>query len=153
MKLYHRLIPIVVALFLVVGCSNDSAQTNGDNSNPVIENDIVGNWTQVGSNTGEIWQFFEDGTFIDTANVAYEYRIQKIDGIDYLAFDREGLNIELTEEDQEEMERAIGGSEFIPIYEARMSSKDSLILDPATILYGSDSYFNFTFVTLVLRRQ
>ena len=141
---------LVIMLFPLLGCSGEAEE---DPTIPVLERDIVGIWRPIDNINGLIWQFLEDGTFIDTEGVRYGYYIQEVDGITYLGFDREGLNITLIEEDEAELDRVVGQSDYILIYEANMTSKNTLVLDPASTLYGSDSYFNFNFETLILVRQ
>ncbi len=150
MKLYVKMILIVLIPFLLVlGCSEEPE----DPTVPVIERDIVGNWTSTTTNTADTWQFLPDGTFIDTEGATFQYKIYDIDGFSYIAFNVEELGVELNEEDIEELESSLGASDFIPIYQAQMPSKGSLVIEPATRLYGSDTYFGFTFETYVLRRQ
>jgi len=141
---------LVIMLFPLLGCSGEAEE---DPTIPVLERDIVGIWRPLDNINGLIWQFLEDGTFIDTEGVRYGYYIQEVDGITYLGFDREGLNITLIEEDEAELDRVVGQSDYILIYEANMTSKNTLVLDPASTLYGSDSYFNYNFETLILVRQ
>lgn len=153
MRQYLKPILLILILFLpLLGCSDESGD---DSDTPNIGDDIIGSWTttDVSAGAGGTWQFFPDGTFIDTQNVTYQYQLQEIDGLIYLAFDRESLNIEFTEDELADLEDTLGQTDFMPIYQAYMPSKDSLVLEPATILYGSDTYFGATFDTYVLRRQ
>ena len=144
---------VILFLFPVVGCSDDAEQGNEDSSFPELKEDIVGVWAPIDDTSGSLWQFREDGTFVDTELKSYEYVIRNVDGVNYLGFDREGLNISLGEENEQELERVVGQTDHILIYQVQMSTKDTLVLDPAYNLYGSDSYFGFTFNTLILRRQ
>lgn len=154
MKIKFSAILCVVLCFLIlVGCDGDADQDNTDPSVIVLEEDIVGVWAPIEDTSGALWQFRADGTFVDTELKSYEYVIQNVDGVNYLGFDREGLNISLAEENEQELERVVGQTDHILIYQIQMSSKDTLVLDPASTLYGSDSYFGFTFNTLILQRQ
>ena len=153
MKLYAKLIIFIVMPLLVLGCSEGAGQRDEASAVPQIAEDIVGSWTSTSEISNATWQFFADGTFIDTENAVYGYQIQIIEEQYYIAFRVEELGIELTDEVREELERSLGSSEYVPIYEAIMPSQNSLVLEPATRLYGTDEYFGSTFETLVLRRQ
>ena len=144
----------LVLTFTLFGCSSDSAE-EPDPTLTAIQSNIFGNWvsTDTSAGTEGIWQFLPDGTFIDTRGGSFQYEIYQIEGFYYVAFNAEDLNIEPSEELKEEMEDALGNTDFIPIYQVSMPSSGSLIIEPAIQLYQSDSYFGFTFQTYVLRRQ
>lgn len=154
MKLTIRIIFFFVLLLIpLFGCSTDSDETNEESLLPDLETDIVGVWAPIDDTSDQLWQFRADGTFVDTELKTYEYVVENVDGINYLGFDREGLNITLTEDDQAELERVVGQTDYILVYQAQMSTKDTLVLDPAFVLYGSETYFGYTFNTLILQRQ
>lgn len=153
MKRYVRAIAIsLIFLLALAGCSGDSEE---EAATPAIADDIIGAWasTDVTAGVGGVWQFYPDGTFIDTENATFQYKIQTIDGFHYISYNVDELGIELTDEVEEELMSSLGEADFIPIYQVQMPSIDSLVLEPASRLYGSNSYFGIEFQTYVLRRQ
>lgn len=144
---------LIFPLLLLLGCSGESEEP--DPTVTAIQNNIIGSWvsTDVTDTTEGTWTFLPDGTFVDTQGANFEYEIHQISDFYYITFKADDLNIEPSDELKEELENSLGDTDFIPIYQVTMPSAGSLIIEPATKLYGSESYFGFTFQTYVLRRQ
>jgi hypothetical protein len=147
--IFLLLLPII--LFACSGGSDEGP----DPTLTAVQNNIIGSWvsTDITASSEETWQFLPDGTFIDTQGGSFQYQIHQINGFNYIALSADDLKIEPSEELREELEDSLGSTDFIPIYQVTMPSNSSIIIEPAANLYGSDSYFGFTFQTYVLRRR
>jgi hypothetical protein len=147
--IFLLLLPII--LFACSGGSDEGP----DPTLTAVQNNIIGSWvsTDITASSEETWQFLPDGTFIDTQGGSFQYKIHEIDGFNYIALNADDLKIEPSEELTEALEDSLGSTDFIPIYQVTMPSNSSIIIEPAANLYGSDSYFGFTFQTYVLRRR